>query len=101
MTEAKREFPIWSSKTIMLFLGIALGIVVIGIALYFAALRLEAASYMPIIQQALDEQCGEGNFVADLDGFSGDPLPSWGSSEATCNFDHSTDKFICSCEGVP
>lgn len=101
MAEAKREFPIWSPRTIMLILGIVLVIAVIGIALYFAALRLEAASYVPIIQQALDEQCGEGNLVVDIEGFSGDPLPSWGSSEATCNLDHSTDEFICSCEGVP
>lgn len=100
MSEAENELP-WLPRTIMLLFSMALVIAVIGIVIYWVALRLEAASYMPIIQQALDEQCGAGNLVADLGGFSSDPSPSWGSSEATCTIDHSTDKFICSCEGVP
>ena len=64
------------------------------------AVHLEAQFYMPLIQQALDEQCGADQIIADGEGYSGDPYPCWGSSEAVCDFNHSTDEFICSCERV-
>ena len=100
MTEANHKLP-WVPKIIVMFLSVVLMIAVIGTILYFVALKLEAIGYMPIIQQALDEQCGEGTFVADPEGYSGDPNPSWGNSEAICDLNHNTDEFICSCEGVP
>lgn len=89
-----------ASKIMRVLLVIVLVIVSLPFV-YLAALQLEAQGYVPYIQAAIDAQCEGQGIVVSAGGYSGDPIPSWGSPEASCSLDLSTDSFVCSCEPVP
>jgi hypothetical protein len=67
------------------------------IAAYITAWELEAILYVPDIQAALDEQCGQGVVIANRIGYDGDPAPSYWSREATCYQDLDR-QFVCNCD---
>ncbi len=68
---------------------------------YIAAWEIEAMGYVPYIQRAINEQCNRDDIIVSTEGYSGDPMPNWGSPEAFCYHDISTDEFLCSCYEVP
>jgi hypothetical protein len=60
------------------------------------AYKSDGLLYLPQIQQALDEACGEGTVIAELSHYNGDPEPSWSSSNASCYMSDDSS-FACTC----
>lgn len=79
-------------------LSLTLACILLCGLVYGFLLVKEAEGYLPLIQQALDEQCGEGVIIADIEGFDSDPMPVWYGRGANCRIVHEgRNGFECNC----
>jgi hypothetical protein len=74
-------------------------IAALGFALFFFSDMVAAPFYMPEIQKALDEQCGEGVIQAQPTGFTRDPVMYWQDPDTTteCRFQNEQNAWVCTC----
>ncbi len=68
-----------------LFISIITFIIIIGLfGIWQIGLRLEALGYLFYVREALQRECPSTIVEVTIDGFSGDPFPSWMSPEVAC-----------------
>lgn len=57
-----------------------------------------APSYLPVIQAALDKECGAGKVEASAEGFTRDPVSWWDpDSDVVCYYKTDIDQWDCDC----
>lgn len=81
---------------VVVLAGLALGVVV-GLILRPV---VESRLLLPQVQQAVDEQCGEGVVEVNLSGFVSSPYYRWESDRATCHYFDADRRWDCYCPEV-
>lgn len=60
--------------------------------------KIDGLLKLPTIQQAIDDQCGKGRAIADLEGFHNDPVDTWKGQSVQCFYDDLYNKaWVCNC----
>jgi len=88
-------------RTIYFSLGFATAVLcsfVAFLAVYALSFWLHDNSKAAAVQAALDEQCGKGKYIADIEGLSSEN-PTWSGydGEVYCFMLHSGEEWTCRC----
>lgn len=84
---------------VIVFLLVPIGLIGILRVTNDSAMDLAATLVVPYIQEALDEQCGNLNLMADVRRYSYalDFGMRYSDPPVTCQYDYSSSTWICAC----